>query len=906
MISYIRIFLGWILLLSSLPALGQDYVSTLPLRMRIGEEKRAQSGDVQFAALDPVVQRSYLPRIVPCRSRWKQWETTNYARNLYRRYLGFGAEQRYIYDVFGNPIRGWTVFEWSQTQPKQFGSGLFKSGGYAGWFSKLTIAQDTKGGRTYTLTIGDQIRTTLTPMTFSKPAFNGVQWDIISDRYATTILMSRLNSPILGYNLKGIPDELTDNTNLLGGRVVRNVGDFVSVGATFVNAHQSQTLLGFHASDFLRGNLTTEQNKHIWTIQIRLSDDSPEDGVAGAWLFSQDILITGREGKTVRGKDIGFIPLVEGGVRHPGFLAADGHRSILLTYDFTSPIYNGPRVLDIVRVSFRLKLGGDYRVAITSDRQTNEENLPVFLPVARAPGNPQAGANLKVVEFDYGLPTANGIYGLTFDVVDWRGFHLSGEWNRNRRYFRYPNRTIERKHYTSIVEAGGEYLNVSYRRYPFLLFGEMFAIDDDYSTTAFVVNRSGRIDYEDVFLSLYEFVDDNDDHDRYPDWKRLAQGDGDYAVFPGYDENGDFISDFNQNDNAMRRNYLPDYEEPFLRYNVDRPEYLFGMDMDNNGTIDRLENDNLPDYPYKRGHSGYNLYVGAHAGPGIRGMVGQKRSRRSADGTQDRVTYGLFLLDRSSPRFGRLRIFEHLRKVKDSIPDHLLELIHAPPVSEAVKVGSWTYQRQLPVPTQREIEDLLYARNTWINTAFVGWEYRPSFDLCFEQKIKGEIVHQRDRQELLRERNARRDSGMFGMIHKLEYVWSGKGIRLTPRWKSELLLQCPHLKTQQIRRELRETVSCVLRTGFYGWRKARTYKRFTFEVGGEGVYFNQLREPVPEGMERDYWEVVGLVQLTHWTAYEGYRMATQIGFRMDRRAYRRGSVRVSGTSYVTVIAGIQQ
>ena len=58
---------------------------------------------------------------------------------------------------------------------------------------------------------------------------------------------------------------------------------------------------------------------------------------------------------------------------------------------------------------------------------------------------------------------------------------------------------------------------------------------------------------------------------------------GDIAVFPGLDENNDFVSDFNQNQNSR-----PAFSEPFLRYAVDPPEFLFGMDMNNNTLIDRF------------------------------------------------------------------------------------------------------------------------------------------------------------------------------------------------------------------------------------------------------------------------------------------------------------------------------
>ena len=87
----------------------------------------------------------------------------------------------------------------------------------------------------------------------------------------------------------------------------------------------------------------------------------------------------------------------------------------------------------------------------------------------------------------------------------------------------------------------------------------------------------------------------------------------DRLIFPGWDENNDFISDFNQNDNSTITNYIPDYEEPFLRYAVDRPEYLFGIDLNNNGWIDRFEDDDLPDYPYKVDRRGYNAFLGVDA-----------------------------------------------------------------------------------------------------------------------------------------------------------------------------------------------------------------------------------------------------------------------------------------------------
>ena len=42
--------------------------------------------------------------------------------------------------------------------------------------------------------VGDGIRTTLTPLTFSKPRFDGIQWDFMTDKYAATLLSSRVSN----------------------------------------------------------------------------------------------------------------------------------------------------------------------------------------------------------------------------------------------------------------------------------------------------------------------------------------------------------------------------------------------------------------------------------------------------------------------------------------------------------------------------------------------------------------------------------------------------------------------------------------------------------------------------------------------------------------------------------------
>ena len=101
-------------------------------------------------------------------------EYTNYARDHFDRYVNTALEGDYFYDIYGNFVtRGWLIFNNTQTRPQQFGNTLFKSERFRQWFSEVVVAGDQKGEYAYALTLSSQLRTTLTPMTFSKPRWTG-------------------------------------------------------------------------------------------------------------------------------------------------------------------------------------------------------------------------------------------------------------------------------------------------------------------------------------------------------------------------------------------------------------------------------------------------------------------------------------------------------------------------------------------------------------------------------------------------------------------------------------------------------------------------------------------------------------------------------------------------------------
>jgi len=862
---------------------AQQYGSRLGTIQRGGKVTFEPAGPgVLFDALDPALRKWYVPQELYAEYRWRQWEYSNYARQNYQRYVSTSIEGDYWYDVYGNLLtRGWLLYDWRQENPQPFGSALEKTLQYSRWFNNLVVASDHKGEYHYAMTVGNEIRTTLTPMTFSKPLFNGVQWDFASDKYAATMLLSRISDPgqYIG-NVDG-PESYTSNTNLFAGRLEAQVGDFAKVGGTFVNAHHSQSQLEALNGDIFKGALTSEQNAaSVSRIYLRISDDSPLDGEGGGALFSSDIIIHDLRGETFRGSTIGFRPRIEGGLQRHGYLAADGTEEILLTYDFNDPSYEGPHPTEVVRVQLELVLANDYLVEMASNRQLNSARSIVYLPIARAHGNVLDGSNQRILVFDYGLPTANQITGVTVELTDLHGLRGYLEINVNDRYRQYPNPNVER-HRAASARSTAWMLNLSKRAYPAFWWLEAYSVQRGYTTTFTTTGADGDVNYGGDY-DTYEFVDDNDDMDRRPDWRRKGWGSGDDEVYPGWDENNDFVSDFNQNDNDDSPNLIPDYEEPFLRYHTDRPEFLYGIDANHNGTIDRFENDEEPDYPYRRDQQGYNTYVGTFLGPDIRVTGGRMRVEQLSDRRHSRAWYALLTMEKGQWRWGRLRAFQDLRRVRDTIRDDLIQ---------------WQ-QPANARGTLRAVADELPAQDTWIATSWWGLDQNPVEGLRLSHKLKWQSYWQRDNRLELELRGQRRQSFFLGLIDKADYTTALGSWLLSPRWKSEYRRERPVTRISPQRRELTELLMLVGRRPFM--------RRSYLQTGVEYEWFRQLRDPVPPGANPSYTALTTTVQVTNVSDYLGYQLTTNLGFEITRRNLDFEPKQYRTRGFIAIYAGVDR
>ena len=830
-----------------------------------GRERGATS-QVRIEGFDPLIptlRKWYVPQDLYYIYDWGGYKYTNYAKEPYERYVSTQLEGLGQYDIFGNYItRGWRVYEWRQQQPLAFGSTVFKDARFGQWFQNLVVASDSKGQYFTSLTVGDKIRTTLTPLTFSRSRFNGVQWDFASDKYEATVLLSRVSEPVRVVQGSNRVQE-SDYTNFMGLRGTTQIGDFINLGATLVNSNFGSSSSNF-SENSRAGLLTSSQNSgNVTEIVIRIADDSPGDG-SGALFFSSQMIVDG--------ETMPVNPTIEGGRQREGFLEALEEAPILLRYRVPDPLV-------VQKVSFAMVLSNDYRVEMTSNLQTNINGQPIFLPITRAKGNVRDNTNQRVVRFDYGLPSANQIASVDLVVEDVWGMEVRGEFARNTQFQRYPNINIQKLSNLKKgeVTADAWFFNATRRTGRWFSYGEAFSMDHDYATRGYITDQNDFVDYENQRQNWFEYIDDNDDNDQLVDWPRFGGGGGDNAVFPGLDENNDLITDFNENVNLT-----PDYEEPFLRHYIDPPDFLFGVDMNHNTVVDRFENDEEADYPYKKGHRGWNIYGGGELYPGVNITAGRNREWLIAGEETSEALYLMVSALRDVPGTGKFEVFHVLKFVEDTISDNLLQWVQRP--------GS--------IGGLQPFDDPLITEDTMVNQSFVGWKYTRG-NLTFMNKLRFDHFKQRgaaaDRLD---------DSSFIGVINKADYpVEIGRNITLIPRWKNIWRKRSQPRTSQLEINELSEIIS--LSAVFPVLTKSRV------EVGVEAILFRNteaIPDPLPPEYIDDFIGKVFTLQYTNRVQYQGYSITSNVGFQVnDINFGNLQDLDVSNTiAFIELFAGLEQ
>jgi len=289
--------------------------------------------------------------------------------------------------------------------------------------------------------------------------------------------------------------------------------------------------------------------------------------------------------------------------------------------------------------------------------------------------------------------------------------------------------------------------------------------------------------------------------------------------------------------------------------------------------VDRFENDEEPDYPYKKDHRGYNVYVGVEVLRGVKLTLGHLHEWTISQDRRSKSNYILLTAEKSFPGIGEVRVFENYKRVRDNIRDDLIQWTQLPGTKAAMV----------------SFNDPLACRNTEVNTFYTDFHYTGLEKFNFITKLKYETYRQLSHQPDLKDY-----SDLLGIIGKVDYTLSMKGISLQPRIKAMLLRQKAFREGELDRGEFWVFPSIIGRIP--------VFEGGTLEVGLEYTDFSDLADrPDVENFQG----LVIAVQLSTSSSYMGYLLTSNVGYRQDTRYFEDGSVKVSNTIFVQIFAGVE-
>ncbi|NUN70224.1 MAG: hypothetical protein HUU02_10985 [Bacteroidetes bacterium] len=469
----------------------------------------------------------------------------NYSGRNYENYA-IQFNKRKIYDNFGNfLVDGLSVYDLGEVQdPVDGASTAMKSKYYNLWFNNLVIGNDQYGGFTSRVMLGEAIRTKFTSLTLDKARFNGIRWDGATNKYRGSVLASRISDPVrIAFDAVNLPNAVQRTrdwtTYLMGGHFETDLGDVLTVGATYLNQHQLHSSINSSESS-TKGDVASAVPRVIF---MRVKDDSPAD-LSGPIVYTlPKVMINGKEHamKNINGRSpdrnrtnlnnpiqywvfydasspanfeidnilytFGAQPRTSGGVTvtdihtsYAQYAAEFGRNSVpqfplemrgrkSITFAFVMPY-------GVSDVKFSFLLSNDYLLEAAHDFVLNADKYPAetpainhydsnataiptpFFTAERATGNVQDGSNKKWVTYSYGLNSGMSVYGMNMKF-SWNGFDIEGELNTSTTFRKYP--LLAAPH----VEQNGiaYYLRGTKSIGRLTLGGEIYKIEPDYTTS---------------------------------------------------------------------------------------------------------------------------------------------------------------------------------------------------------------------------------------------------------------------------------------------------------------------------------------------------------------------------------------------------------------------------------------
>jgi len=228
---------------------------------------------------------------------------TNFGLRNYSRQTESSSNLTHHYNSFGDPLMyGTQSVNWVERRGLgvQRGFSSRSAGGghgetanaYQSLFGKVIVGTDGTDAWQAKAIYGEEIRSSLTPLTMKLSNMNGLRFDIGTELDNFTAMFSTLSYG--GQSGQGVSPDGSPNprvpTMMLASHYQRKVG-FLNFGGTFLNIHQYEPLMAspFESLEGVPGAVQTAPS----LIALRISDDSPQDGRGGPVLHGVDVYVNG-------------------------------------------------------------------------------------------------------------------------------------------------------------------------------------------------------------------------------------------------------------------------------------------------------------------------------------------------------------------------------------------------------------------------------------------------------------------------------------------------------------------------------------------------------------------------------------------------------------------------------------
>ncbi len=520
--------------------------------------------------------------------------------------------------------------------------------------------------------------------------------------------------------------------------------------------------------------------------------------------------------------------------------------------------------------------------------QWNLENPDdVAYTVVRSESKGTGVSNRRVVSFEYGIPTGQALLGLDGHLT-LAGIDVKAEFVTNPQYFIYPVGNNAGKRFQKRTTAF--FVNAIKHYDSFSLGLEIFQLDPDYGGNYDSI-RGGVPFFTDVAQAGSQMQEmfvmtDNDDNDQWPDELivELPSADRqDSGIFPGLDENQDLVPDTDQNLNG-----IADWTEPIIFYDADPPEFIYGLDFNNNGVVDFRENDGLPDYPYRRDRRGFHFFT-RKDGLSIFGKsfsVGYYNTKEVAGRGKAKAVYARYEYSINSLYLGRIRINDDIKSVQDGIRDDVyiwrdrgVQRIDSPyPHITPRQIEERDLNSQIMPPDR----DRLTMRNSLVNTLFIEAHTTPVVDLNLVnnfQWVRNSQAADEFDDGTVQEEDVR---SLFTMVNKIDYTVRAGNVSVKPMFKHLLLRE----HSQKLDREVGagsirsfSIFTPILRTRF-----DLTSKSY-LQLGFQGFPFWRYTKIDRVDNAQNFKEWTTVFMLTNRSDYYGFALSSQFGWETTRREY---------------------